>query len=87
MVRRDVGRPNRFRKGGIVESLNLRIGGMESRKDVALLGGILEALPGVEAYDVKPGRIRIGYRPKEVSLSRIFAAIAEAGEGYDVEMD
>jgi len=70
-----------------LESLNLRIGGMESRKDVALLGGILENLPGIEAYDVKPGRIRIGYLPKEISLGKIFAALAEAGEGYDVEMD
>lgn len=70
-----------------MESLNLRIGGMESRKDVALLGGVLDALPGIDAYDVKPGRIRIGYDPKAVSLSAIFAALAEAGEGYDVEMD
>lgn len=70
-----------------MESLNLRIGGMESRKDVTLLGGVLEALPGIEAYDVKPGRIRVGYQPKEISLGKIFAALAEAGEGYDVEMD
>ncbi len=70
-----------------MESLNLRIGGMESRKDVALLGEVLERLPGIEAYDVKPGRVRIGYLPDKVSLSAIFAALAEAGEGYDVEMD
>ena len=70
-----------------MESLNLRIGGMESRKDVQLLGDVLETLPGIEAYDVKPGRVRVGYLPGNVSLSAIFAALAEAGEGYDVEMD
>ncbi|HQF55482.1 MAG TPA: heavy metal-associated domain-containing protein [Fibrobacteria bacterium] len=70
-----------------MESLNLRIGGMESRKDVQLLGDVLETLPGIEAYDVKPGRVRVGYLPGKVSLSAIFAALAEAGEGYDVEMD
>lgn len=70
-----------------MESLNLRIGGMESRKDVQLLGDVLEKLPGIEAYDVKPGRIRIGFDPKSVTLGTIFAALAEAGEGYDVELD
>jgi len=70
-----------------MESLNLRIGGMESRDDVRILREVLEILPGIEAYDVLPGRVRIGYAPASVSLSKIFAALAEAGEGYDVEME
>ena len=70
-----------------MESLNLRIGGMESRKDIQILRDALEILPGIEAYDVLPGKVRIGYSPKSVSLSKIFAALAEAGDGYDVEME
>jgi hypothetical protein len=31
--------------------------------------------------------VRIGYVPASVSLSKIFAALAEAGEGYDVELE
>jgi copper chaperone CopZ len=70
-----------------MESLNLRIGGMESREDTAILNRVLETLPGIDAYDVKPGRVRIGYFPDQVTLSAIFAALAEAGEGYDVELE
>ena len=70
-----------------MESLHLRIGGMESRRDVQILRDVLETLPGIEAYDVLPGKVRIGYSPRMVSLSQIFAALAEAGEGYDVEME
>lgn len=70
-----------------MESLNLRIGGMESREDVQILRKALDALPGIDAYDVLAGRIRIGYFPEQVSLSRIFAALAGSGEGYDVEME
>jgi hypothetical protein len=70
-----------------MESLNLRIGGMESREDTRILNQALESLPGIDAYDVKPGRVRIGYFPDQVPLARIFAALAEAGEGYDVEME
>ena len=68
-------------------SLNLRIGGMESRKDIQILRDALETLPGIEAYDVLPGKVRLGYAPGSVSLAKIFAALAEAGEGYDVEME
>jgi len=60
---------------------------MESRQDVQILRDALETLPGIDAYDVLPGKVRIGYSPGLVSLSKIFAALAEAGEGYDVEME
>lgn len=70
-----------------IGTLNLRIGGMESRKDVQLLQAILESLPGIEAYDVKTGKVRLSYDSKKVELARVFQALAEAGEGYDVELD
>jgi hypothetical protein len=70
-----------------MESLNLRVGGMESREDIRILREILEILPGIEAYDVLPGKVRIGSVPASVSLSKIFAVLAEAGEGYDVELE
>ena len=70
-----------------MESLQLRIGGMESRDDVQILSKALDSLPGIDAYDVKPGRVRLGYDPAAVALWRIFEALAEAGEGYDVEME
>ncbi len=71
-----------------MESLNLRIGGMESRKDVQVLREVLESLPGIEAYDVKSGRVRIGYSPALISMATIFGALAQAGEeGYDIEME
>lgn len=52
-----------------------------------ILRDVLEIASGVEAYDVLPGKVRIGYDAKKTSVARLFAAIAEAGEGYDVELD
>jgi copper chaperone CopZ len=67
--------------------LNLKVGGMESRDDVSRIRAALDPLPGIDAFDVLKGRVRMSYDPKAIPLSRIFAAIAEAGEGYDVELD
>jgi len=69
-----------------MQNLDLRVGAMESKADVALIRTALETLPGIDAYDVLRGKVRLSYDPKTISLARIFAAIAEAGEGYDVEM-
>jgi len=69
-----------------MQNLELRVGAMESKADVVLIRTALDPLPGIEAYDVLRGKVRLSYDPKAISLARIFAAIAEAGEGYDVEM-
>jgi len=70
-----------------IESLKLRIGGMESRQDVQALKDRLETLTGIEAYDVIKGRVRLSYDSKKIPMAEVFAAIAETGEGYDVEME
>ncbi|HOX52431.1 MAG TPA: copper resistance protein CopZ [Fibrobacteria bacterium] len=60
---------------------------MQSKEDVRTLRGVLETLPGIEAYDVLPHKVRLSYDPTRTNVAAIFAAIAEAGEGYDVELD
>lgn len=69
-----------------MQNLELRVGGMESKADATLIRAALDPLPGIDAYDVLRGKVRLSYDPKAVSLARIFATIAEAGDGYDVEM-
>lgn len=69
-----------------MQNLELRIGGMESKADTTVIRAALDPLPGIDAYDVLRGKVRLSYDPKTIALARIFAAIAEAGEGYDVEM-
>lgn len=71
----------------MMQRMDLRIGGMEGKDDVRLLRGVMEVLPGIEAYDVLPNKIRLTYDPSKTGAAAIFAAIAEAGEGYDVELD
>lgn len=70
-----------------IESLKLRIGGMETRQDVQALKDRLETLTGIEAYDVIKGRVRLTYDSKKIPMAEVFAVIAETGEGYDVEME
>lgn len=70
-----------------MQRMDLRIGGMESKADVRILREVLEVLPGIEAYDVLPGKVRLTFDPKLTGMAAIFAVLAEAGEGYDVELD
>lgn len=70
-----------------MESLKLRIGGMESRQDIQSLKDRLETLRGIEAYNVIKGHIRLTYDSKLIPMAEVFAAIAETGEGFDVEME
>ncbi|MEK7393032.1 MAG: hypothetical protein AAB214_10750 [Fibrobacterota bacterium] len=70
-----------------MQSLKLRIGGMESRQDVQALKSRLETLVGIEAYDVIKGHVRLTYDSKKIPMADVFAVIAETGEGYDVEME
>lgn len=70
-----------------METLKLRIGGMESRQDVKALKDRLETLPGIEAYEVIKGRVRLTYDSQKIPMADVFAVIAETGEGYDVEME
>lgn len=71
----------------MLQRLDLRIGGMTSRDDVKTLKGVLESQPGIEAYDVLPGKVRLSFDPRLSGMSILFAALAEAGPGYDVELD
>jgi hypothetical protein len=52
-----------------------------------ILRDVLEIASGEEAYDVPPGMVRIGDDPAKTSVARLFASLAEAGEGYEVELD
>lgn len=70
-----------------MQRMDLRIGGMESKSDVRILREVLEVLPGIEAYDVLPRKVRLTYDPSKTGAAAIFAALAQAGEGYDVELD
>lgn len=66
--------------------LELRVGGMEGKEDVRILRGVLDAIEGIEAQDVKPGLVRLEIDPAAVSANRILAAIANSGDGYDVSL-
>lgn len=66
--------------------IELRIGGMTDKKDVQIIRQALDAIAEIDAQDVKPGLVRLEYDEKKLNLNRVFVAIAEAGEGYDVSM-
>lgn len=66
--------------------IELRIGGMTDRKDIQTIREALDAIAEIDAQDVKQGLVRLEYDPKKLDLNRVFVAIAQAGEGYDVSM-
>lgn len=66
--------------------IELRIGGMTDKKDVQIIRQALDAIAEIDAQDVKPGLVRLEYDDKKLDLNRVFVAIAEAGEGYDVSI-
>ncbi len=66
--------------------IELRIGGMTDKKDVQIIRQALDAIAEIDAQDIKPGLVRLEYDEKKLNLNRVFVAIAEAGEGYDVSM-
>lgn len=66
--------------------LELRVGGMEGKEDVRILRGVLDAIEGIEAQDIRPGLVRLEIDSSAVSTNRILAAIANAGDGYDVSL-
>lgn len=66
--------------------IELRIGGMTDKKDVQIIRQALDAIAEIDAQDVKPGLVRLEYDEKKLNLNRVFVAIAEAGDGYDVSM-
>jgi hypothetical protein len=67
-----------------LQRAELSIGGMNDKKDVQIIRQVLDAIAEIEAQDIKPGLVRLEYDPKKLDLNRVFIAIAQAGEGYDV---
>jgi hypothetical protein len=66
--------------------IELRIGGMTDRNDIRTVREALDAIAEIDAQDVRQGLVRLEYDPCKLDLNRVFVAIAQAGEGYDVSM-
>ncbi len=66
--------------------IELRIGGMTDKKDVQIIRQVLDAIAEIDAQDIKPGLVRLEYDSRRLDLNRVFVALAQAGEGYDVSM-
>ncbi len=66
--------------------MELRIGGMEGRQDIQVIRAVLDRIEGIDAQDIRAGLVRVEFDATKVSSNTILAAIAGAGEGYDVSM-
>jgi len=66
--------------------MELRIGGMEGRQDIQVIRAVLDKIEGIDAQDIRAGLVRVEFDAAKVSSNTILAAIANAGEGYDVSM-
>jgi len=66
--------------------MELHIGGMEGRQDIQVIRAVLDKIEGIDAQDIRAGLVRVEFDATKVSSNTILAAIANAGEGYDVSM-
>jgi copper chaperone CopZ len=66
--------------------MELHIGGMEGRQDIQVIRAVLDKIEGIDAQDIRAGLVRVEFDTTKVSSNTILAAIANAGEGYDVSM-